>query len=68
MFNKFFVISSEDFKKSNGIYFINTSVISPAIQQLLELKLLEYFYMVENVWQIFIAQNNIPFGFSYYKL
>jgi NADH-quinone oxidoreductase chain G len=65
--NKFFVISSEDFKKSNGIYFINTSVISPAIQQLLELKLLEYFYMVENVRQIFIEQNNIPFGFSYYK-
>lgn len=59
---RFKSVSVKDFKTSRGIYFINTTTTSSAIQKVLELKLLEYFYVVENFRRVFIEQNNIPSG------
>ena len=60
--NKFKSVSVNDFKTSRGVYFINTTTSSSAIQKILELKLLDYFYDVEIFSRVFIEQNNIPSG------
>ena len=59
---RFKSVSVKDFKTSRGIYFINTTTSSSAIQKVFELKLLDYFYVVENLCRVFIEQNNIPCG------
>ena len=60
--NKFKPVSVNDFKTSRGVYFINTITSSAAIQKVLELKLLDYFYDVEIFSRVFIEQNNISSG------
>jgi len=63
--------SVKDFKNSRGIYLINTPITSVSIQKILELKLLDYFYIAENSNPVLIEQNSIPSGLNtnnYYNL
>jgi NADH dehydrogenase/NADH:ubiquinone oxidoreductase subunit G len=64
LLNKFQVFSVRDLKEAKGIYLINATVTSPAIHKLLELKLLDYFYVAENFNLVLIDQNNIQSGLS----
>ena len=57
---KFDTFSIKDFKNSRGIYLINTPITSISIQKILELKLLDYFYVAENSNLALIEQNLIP--------
>ena len=60
MLAKFDTFSIKDFKNSRGIYLINTPITSISIQKILELKLLDYFYVAENSNLALIEQNSIP--------
>jgi NADH-quinone oxidoreductase subunit G len=63
--NKFQIFNIKDFKEAKGIYLINTTITS--IQKLLELKLLEYFYVTEKLNRVLIDQNNILSGLTNLK-
>ena len=63
--NKFQTFSIKDFQKARGIYLINSTIMS--IQKLLELKLLEYFFVTEKFNRVLIDQNNILSGLTILK-
>jgi hypothetical protein len=60
---KFDTFNIKDFKNSRGIYLINTPLTSISIKKILELKLLDYFYVAENFNFVFIEQSSIPSSF-----
>lgn len=64
---KFDTFSIKDFKNSRGIYLVNTPITSISIQKILELKLLDYFYVAENSNLALIEQNSIPSGLTNFK-
>ena len=65
---KFDTFSIKDFKNSRGIYLINTSIASTSVQKILELKLLDYFYVSENSNMVLIEQNSIPSSITNLKV
>jgi len=65
--NKFDTFSIKDFKNSRGIYLINVPMPSISIQKILELKLLNYFYVADNSNLVLIEQNSIPSGLTNLK-
>jgi NADH-quinone oxidoreductase subunit G len=64
---KFDTFSIKDFKNSRGIYLINTPITSISIQKILELKLLDYFYVAENSNLVLIEQDSIASGLTNLK-